>query len=106
LPAHPAGMLPRIHTERYACDMSDALAADRKATRAEVMSKAEAIRQLARSQGLAGVRLRDDGTLVIHSDEPGYRAANRFSMAASQIVGTYVHVITDDVPGAASTEEL
>jgi hypothetical protein len=87
-------------------DMSDAIAADRKATREEVLGRAEAIRRLALDLGLAGLRLRDDGTVIIHSDEPGYQVANRLSLAASRTVGAYVHVITDDVPGAASAHEL
>ncbi len=86
--------------------MSDALAADRKATREEVLARAPAIRQTALEFGLPPLRLRDDGTVVMHSDEPGYRAANRLSAAASRVVGAYVHVITDDVAGAASAREL
>ena len=86
--------------------MSDAVAADRKATRDEVLSHAAAIRALAADLDLTAPRLRDDGALVIHTTEPGYRTANRLSAAASQVVGTYVHVITDDVPGAAHVQEL
>lgn len=87
-------------------DMSDAVAADRKATSEEVRGHAETIRQLARKLGLGAPRLRDDGTLVIHSDDLGYRDANRFSAVASRVVGAYVHVITDDVPAAASARDL
>lgn len=86
--------------------MSDALAADRKATRDEVRARADVIRRTARDLGLAALRVRDDGTIVIHSDEPGYHTANRLSAEASRVVGAYVHVITDDVPGAASAREL
>jgi len=49
---------------------------------------------------------RADGTVVVHSDEPGYRAVTRLSSALSELVGTYVHVITDDVPGADNAREL
>lgn len=50
--------------------MSSTGVADRKATEKEV-------------RGRAG-------------DEPGYRSVLRLSTAASEIVGVYVHVITDD----------
>jgi len=39
-------------------------------------------------------------------DETGYRAVTCPTAAASELVGTYVHVITDDVPGAADAREL
>ncbi len=55
---------------------------------------------------LTDVRVRSDGTVVVHSDEPGYRSVLRLSESASELVGTYVHVITDDVPGAAGASEL
>jgi len=80
--------------------------ADRKATRKEVTAHREAIRDLARDLGLVDARLRSDGTVVVHSNESGYRAVIRLSAAASERVGHYVHVITDDVPGAGHTQEL
>jgi hypothetical protein len=86
--------------------MSDALAADRKATRPEVVAHAETLRDQAAQLGLSPLRIRDDGTLVIHSEEPGYKSANRLSAIASQVVGAYVHVITDEVPGATTAQEL
>ena len=86
--------------------MSDALAADRKATRPEVVAHAESLRNQAAQLGLAPLRIRDDGTLILHSDQPGYKTANRLSAIASQVVGAYVHVITDDVPGATTAQEL
>jgi hypothetical protein len=43
---------------------------------------------------------------MIHSDEPGYKTANWLSAIASQVVGAYVHVITDDVPGATAAQSL
>ncbi len=86
--------------------MTDAVAADRKATAAEVAARASEIRTLARELGLVGLRLRGDGALVIHDNARGYRTANRLSAAASGVVGAYVHVITDDVPGAVSTRDL
>jgi hypothetical protein len=50
--------------------------------------------------------VRDDGTLVVHTDEPGYRAVLEFAAQAAAEVGTYVHVITDDVPAARATTAL
>lgn len=86
--------------------MSDALAADHKATRPEVLAHVKSLRDHAARLGVSPLRIRDDGTLVIHSEEPGYKTANRLSATASQIVGAYVHVITDDVPGATTAQEL
>lgn len=86
--------------------MSRMTITDRKATAAEVTAQAARIRDLAHHFGLSGVRLRGDGTVVVHSAEPGYRLVTRFSEAASDVVGTYVYVITDDVPGAIDTQEL
>ena len=86
--------------------MSDALAADRKATRDEAVAHASSLRESAARLGLGSLRIRDDGTLVIHSDDPGYKTANRLSVIAGHVVGAYVHVITDDVPGAAAAQEL
>ena len=45
-------------------------------------------------------RLAVDGTIVVRSEAPGYRAVARFAGEASRLVGAYVQVITDDVPGA------
>lgn len=80
--------------------------ADRKATRKEVAEHRAAICQLARDFGLADTRSRGDGAVVVHSSESGYRSVFRLSAAASELVGRYVHVITDDVPGAADSQEL
>lgn len=79
---------------------------DRKATRNEVAAHRGAIRELARGFGLVDARLRSDGAVVVHSPESGYRAVIRLSAAASELVGRYVHVITDDVPGASDSQEL
>jgi hypothetical protein len=79
---------------------------DRKATADEVSSHRVDVQRLADAMGPAVPRLRDDGTVVVHSDEPGYRAVARLSSALSELMGTYVHVITDDVPGAGNAREL
>lgn len=76
--------------------MSSTAVADRKATEREVRGQAAAIRALVAQLGLGSPRLRPDGTVVVRSTEAGYRAVLRLSAAASDIVGVYVHVITDD----------
>lgn len=86
--------------------MARSTVADRKATRDEVLPHRSAIRHLVTENGLSKPCLRDDGTVVVHNPEPGYRAVTRLSASASELVGTYVHVITDDVPGAHPTQEL
>jgi len=80
--------------------------ADRKATADDVKPHRAAIRRLTADLGLSSPRLRSDGTVIVHSDEAGYGAVTRLSVAASEIVGEYVHVITDDVPGALDAREL
>lgn len=79
---------------------------DRKASAGEVRKHAAALRAVAAELGVAPVAVRDDGTVVVHADDPGYRQALDMSARASELVGVYVHVITDDVPGAADAREL
>lgn len=55
---------------------------------------------------LSDPRLRHDGAVVVHSEHAGYRAVTRLSTAVSELVGVYVHVITDDVRGAVGAREL
>lgn len=86
--------------------MARATTTDRKASVDEVRKHADALRELAAEMGLAPARVRGDGTVVVHADEPGYRQALDISERASALVGSYVHVITDDVPGAADAREL
>lgn len=86
--------------------MANTAATDHKAGAGEVHARAPEIRRLAADLGLPAPRLRDDGTVIIHATDAGYRTANHFSSAMSHIVGTYVHVITDDVRGAASARDL
>jgi hypothetical protein len=70
------------------------------------MTHAAALLQLAADLGLSCPRLRRDGTVVVHSDEAGYLATTRLSATASELIGTYVHVITDDAPGATDALEM
>lgn len=81
-------------------------ATDRKATAEEVRAYRQAIRQFATRNRFTDPRLRDDGTIVVHSEDPGYRAVLELSGFASSIVGTYVHVITDDAPAALGAQPL
>jgi hypothetical protein len=86
--------------------MPRAALVDHKATVDEVVAHAAAIRRLATELSLRDLRIRNDGTLVVHSEETGYRSVTRLSSAASELLGTYVHVITDDVPGASAAQGL
>lgn len=79
---------------------------NRKASAQEVLRHGDALRALSAELGLGPIGVRDDGTVVVHADEPGYRQAMDMSQRASELVGTYVHVITDDVPGAVSAQAL
>lgn len=80
--------------------MSYTTATDRVATRDEVVSRRDALRRLAQEHGLVNPRVSTTGTLVVHSDDPGYRTVRRFATAASDLVGAWVNVVTDDVPAA------
>lgn len=112
------GLIPQLASEQRAAPqrwsgwignmlhMADALVTDRKAAEAEIRAHAEGLHRLATDLGLPAPQLRDDGTVVIHPTDVGYRTANRFSSAASKLVGAYVHVITDDVPGASAARDL
>jgi len=86
--------------------MANIATTNRKATADEVRAHAAALRQLAEHSALGRPRVRDDGTLVVHSSEPGYRAVLEFAAQAAAQVGTYVHVITDDAAAAQDTTAL
>jgi len=76
------------------------MTADRRATIDEVIANRSELRALASSHRFDEARLAADGTIVVHSEAPGYRTVARFAGEASRLVGAYVQVITDDVPGA------
>ena len=80
--------------------MSFTTATDRVATRDEVLAQRDALRRLAGQHGLRSPRLSASGTVVIHSDDPGYRTVREFATAASGLVGAWVNVITDDAVAA------
>lgn len=80
--------------------MTWAIASDRQASRPEVTATAVALRAAAHGTGVTGARVRDDGAIIVHSPDVGYRVIARFAAAAAGIVGSYVPVISDDVPAA------
>jgi hypothetical protein len=43
------------------------------------------------------------GTVVVHTDDPGYGQLRRYAIAAARMVGVWVNVITDD-SGAAQVD--
>ena len=77
-----------------------------RASRDDVLAHRAAICRLVDTLGLGNPRIRADGTVIVHSHETGYRSAARLSAMASDVVGRDVHVITDDVPGAAGAQEM
>ena len=70
------------------------------------MTHAAALLQLAADLGPSRPRRRRDGTVVVHSDEAGDLATTCLSATASELIGTYVHVIADDAPGATDAREV
>jgi len=79
---------------------------DERASADQVRRYAEQIRAAARDTGVTDVRLLDNGTLVIHSDDKGYRDVIELGLRVDDIVGTYVHIITDDAPAAEGARPL
>lgn len=80
--------------------MAEMVTSDRRASWQEVAGRRDELRARAQECGLTHVRLGRDGTVIVHAPEPGYRSVGRFAAEAGAIVGTYVHVVTDDVPAA------
>lgn len=86
--------------------MAKATRADRNASAAEVRAQAAQVHRLAEQVGVSDPRVRDDGTVVVHSDSPGYREVLQLSRSLSVLVGCYVHVITDDALAAGDAHPL
>jgi hypothetical protein len=86
--------------------MAETTATDRKASAAEVRVHAPMLRRLAAEVGVTDLRVRDNGSVVVHSDQPGYHQTMELSRRASALVGARVQVITDDVPAAADATPL
>ncbi|MBA2638503.1 MAG: hypothetical protein H0U77_00600 [Nocardioidaceae bacterium] len=80
--------------------MSETVVSDRRATWSEVAARRAELRSKALDCGLSEPRLRDDGAVIVHAPDGGYRLTGRFATEAAGVVGTYVHVLTDDVPAA------
>lgn len=105
-PVEPGWPCRQALPYRYAPSKMNITTTDRKATAEEVRAHAPALRRLAADSGLGTPKLRDDGTLVVHCAEPGYREVLKFAARAAAQVGTYVHVIADDAPAARGTSQL
>lgn len=86
--------------------MADTTTTDRRASADEVRAHADALKNAAHEAGLTDVRILDDGTLVVHSDDEGLRQVIDLVGRARRIVDSYVHVITDDVPAAEGAHPL
>lgn len=78
--------------------MSQAIVSDRRATWSEVAARRAELRREAQVCGLTDPRLREDGAVIVHAPDPGSRMLGRFAAQAAGVVGTYVHVLTDDAP--------
>jgi len=87
--------------------MSSLVTGDRSATRAEVLAARKVLCQLAGQYGLGRPRVDVTGTVVVHSEEPGYAAVRRYATAAARRLGVWVNVITDDASATqVDTEAL
>ena len=72
----------------------------------QVRRQAEQIRAAARDIGATDVRLLDNRTVLIHAEDEGYRDVIELGLRVDEIVGTYVHIITDDAPAAEGARPL
>jgi hypothetical protein len=81
----------------------ETIVSDRRASWQEVAARRTELRAKADACGLTEPRLRRDGAVVVHAPDNGYRVAGRFAAEAAGVVGTYVHVLTDDVPAVADS---
>ncbi len=86
--------------------MANTTTTDRRASAEQVRASAQDIKRAAAEVGVSDVRLHDDGTLVVHSEDPGLREVLALVKRARQLVGVYVHVITDEVPAAKGAQPL
>lgn len=89
---------------KYHWGVSETMVSDRRASWQEVAARRAELRAQAGACGLTAPRLRNDGAVIVHAPDAGYRLASRFADAAAGLVGTYVHVLTDDVPAASDTD--
>lgn len=80
--------------------MPSTTTSDLSATRDQVLAHRAQLRQMASEEGLSKLRVDVAGTVIAHTDAPGYGPLRRFATAASGLVGAWVNVVTDDVPAA------
>jgi hypothetical protein len=80
--------------------MSHATAADQVATHDEVVAQRVMLRRLAREHGLAQPRVPATGTVIAHSDSPGYRAVRAVRHGGIQRRWRMGKCVTDEVPAA------
>lgn len=80
--------------------MPETIVSDRRASWQEVAARRAELRQRVHQCGLTDPHLRSDGAVIVHAPDSGYLLLGRFAAEAAGIVGTYVHVLTDDVPAA------
>lgn len=80
--------------------MSNLAIGDRSATREEVLAARRSLRTLAARHGLTRPRVDGSGTVVVHSDDPGYGPLRRYATEAARSLGVWVNVITDDASAA------
>ncbi len=70
--------------------MSETIISDRRASWQEVAAQRAELRGRADVCGLTEPRLRNDGAVIVHAPDAGYRSVSRFAAAAASLVGTYV----------------
>lgn len=80
--------------------MPSTTTSDLCATRDQVLAHRAQLRQMASEEGLSRLRVDVAGTVIAHTNAPGYGPLRRFATAASGLVGAWVNVVTDDVPAA------
>lgn len=85
--------------------MASTTISDRTATRQEVLGARKRLGELAAVERLSAVRVDIAGTVIVHSEAAGYGPVRRFATSASNEVGAWVNVITDDVPAAEVASE-
>lgn len=86
--------------------MGDRAITDRQASPVEVRANVDALKAAPRDVGVTDVRILADGTLVVRSEDQGLPEVIALVGGARGIVGSYVHVITDDVPAAEHARGL
>lgn len=84
--------------------MPSTITEDRRATLEELRAHRTALLSLAAACGLGNLHLRNDAAIVLTAAGLGYRDVARFTDVASEAVGAYVYVVTDDTPGSIKAD--